>query len=385
MGSIPILTKNSVEKIMRLTAVLIIFMTSSVSAQVLYSYTDHLGSTVLQTESSGNVRGLFQYTPFGETLYEQHSTLNDSRFTYTGQELDRESDLYDYGARYYDPILARFTSVDPGWDSLNRYEYARNNPILYTDPNGENPLHFLLKSPDILLASGFALYDSYQSEKAMQEGDLGKALYHSIWAGLDLWTAADFKEPPLLGAVATIGTRATGEMAIRALVESPTGREWITRIYGARAVGELADYLTSLNKDAASEDPTSPSPSEQPFNLEDRANHGKPVTEVLPPEIFPENMLPTNGALHADYVKIFVNAMRRGNFSWGSNPVTLIRTGEGRWVIDGGEEVVVASRIAKVEIPTEHVREYYSAPEFLGDPPMGRAWSEVTWHNPPPE
>ena len=68
-------------------------------------------------------------------------TLN-VKHKFTGQELDSESGLYYYGARYYDPEIGRFISpdsivqdyTDP--QTLNRYSYCRNNPLIYIDPNG---------------------------------------------------------------------------------------------------------------------------------------------------------------------------------------------------------------------------------------------------------
>lgn len=59
-----------------------------------------------------------------------------------GQTLDPTTDLMYYGARYYDPLLGRFISADTIVPSpadpqqLNRYSYASNNPVLYTDPTG---------------------------------------------------------------------------------------------------------------------------------------------------------------------------------------------------------------------------------------------------------
>jgi RHS repeat-associated protein len=65
---------------------------------------------------------------------------------YTDQELDSSSNLYNYDARLYDPVIGRFISPDsyvqaPYYpQSLSRYSYCRNNPLIYTDPSG----HFAL-------------------------------------------------------------------------------------------------------------------------------------------------------------------------------------------------------------------------------------------------
>ena len=61
---------------------------------------------------------------------------------YTDQELDAENGLYNYNARLYDPFIGRFISPDtivPEFfdpQSLNRYSYVLNNPLIYTDPSG---------------------------------------------------------------------------------------------------------------------------------------------------------------------------------------------------------------------------------------------------------
>jgi RHS repeat-associated protein len=65
------------------------------------------------------------------------------KYQFTDQELDNESGLYNYDARLYDPALGRFISPDSIIPDvyypqlLNRYAYARNNPLRYTDPNGQ--------------------------------------------------------------------------------------------------------------------------------------------------------------------------------------------------------------------------------------------------------
>jgi RHS repeat-associated protein len=105
------------------------------------SLSDHLGSTTLVTDVQGQVIETASYTPFGEISYEIRDTKYASRFLFTGQEWDK-TELYYFGARYYDPTLSQFMSVDP-IDQYPRdpYTYTQNNPILYTDPQGKQRLH----------------------------------------------------------------------------------------------------------------------------------------------------------------------------------------------------------------------------------------------------
>jgi RHS repeat-associated protein len=61
---------------------------------------------------------------------------------YTGHEHLNQFGLINMNARLYDPLLARFLAPDPFVASgltndFNRYVYARNNPMMYTDPSGK--------------------------------------------------------------------------------------------------------------------------------------------------------------------------------------------------------------------------------------------------------
>jgi RHS repeat-associated protein len=81
--------------------------------------------------------------PFGGKRGEG-TGITASNYLFTDQELDKESGLYNYDARLYDPIVGRFISADevvPDWfnsQSLNRYAYCVNNPLIYTDPSGHS-------------------------------------------------------------------------------------------------------------------------------------------------------------------------------------------------------------------------------------------------------
>lgn len=103
-----------------------------------YHHSDHLGSNTVITDQSGTIVEKTTYKPYGELI----SGGNKTKFQYTGQEKDHETGLNYYDARYYDPHIRRFTQPDEliqniyDPQSLNRYAYARNNPLRYTDPTG---------------------------------------------------------------------------------------------------------------------------------------------------------------------------------------------------------------------------------------------------------
>jgi len=103
-----------------------------------YIHNDHLGSTSVLTNQSGQMVEKTTYEPYGEVK----AGGTKSKFQYTGQEKDQETGLNYYDARYYDPHTHRFTQPDTllpdiyDPQQLNRYAYVRNNPLKYTDPSG---------------------------------------------------------------------------------------------------------------------------------------------------------------------------------------------------------------------------------------------------------
>ncbi|MBF0559297.1 MAG: FG-GAP repeat protein, partial [Nitrospirae bacterium] len=117
------------------------------SSNTYYYHGDHLNSSSIITDQNGNKVQEINYYPFGQVRSKWTSGAVDVKYKYTGQEEDPETGLYYYNARYYDPILCRFTSPDSigqnihDPQSLNRYSYCLNNPLTYTDPSG----HFTWK------------------------------------------------------------------------------------------------------------------------------------------------------------------------------------------------------------------------------------------------
>jgi RHS repeat-associated protein len=107
---------------------------------VYFIHADHLGSTSLTTDITGTVVAETRYLPYGEERWTSGGAVTD--FTFTGQRAERGFALMDYNARYYDPGLGRFISADRvvpeagNPQTLNRYAYAGNSPVRYTDPSG---------------------------------------------------------------------------------------------------------------------------------------------------------------------------------------------------------------------------------------------------------
>ena len=126
-----------------------------------YYHSDHLGSAQFVTDWRGRQYEHIEYTPYGELWIEEVSAgLDKLPFRFTGKEMDEETGLYYYGARYLDPKYSRWLSGDPalgdyvpaaGSDpsklagmggvyntvNLHLYHYARSNPVKYTDPDGK--------------------------------------------------------------------------------------------------------------------------------------------------------------------------------------------------------------------------------------------------------
>ena len=99
---------------------------------------DGLGSVTEVTNWHGTVRRAYVYDSFGN-IETQTGTLNPTNpFKYTGREIEEETGLYYYRARYYDPEIGRFLNEDPiEFDGgINFYAYVGNNPVNYVDPFG---------------------------------------------------------------------------------------------------------------------------------------------------------------------------------------------------------------------------------------------------------
>lgn len=165
--------------------------------EMYYSYylKDHQGNNRVVAYDNGIVSEVNHYYPFG-LLFGESKDPETQKFKYNGKEYDRYHglDMYDYGARFYDPGICRFTTMDPMCEKyyhLSPYIYCGNNPVNAIDMKGDtiiyihdNTQYYYMMKGD---ASGF--YDkqgnmlknqgAYELSGALQEiqsGEMGNKL-----------------------------------------------------------------------------------------------------------------------------------------------------------------------------------------------------------------
>ena len=109
---------------------------SSDSARTYYHYaSDEMGSTTHIVDEAGNVQNRYEYDAWGNITAQEEAVPN--RFTYYGQQIVPITQQYYLRARFYNPVIGRFTQEDTyRGDGLNLYAYCANNPVFYVDPNG---------------------------------------------------------------------------------------------------------------------------------------------------------------------------------------------------------------------------------------------------------
>ena len=152
---------------------------------------DHLGSAQVGTLKStgsgpGEIAWREQYTPFGAEIV--GNAANDNQAGFTGHIKDkatglsrcifRQRKLHEMQASYYDPVIGRFLSIDPVTfmdtgvtAQFNRYSYTANDPINWTDPNGECPWCVVL-AVIYVADKAYGAYDAAQTAKGIANGTI---------------------------------------------------------------------------------------------------------------------------------------------------------------------------------------------------------------------
>jgi len=155
-----------------------------------YNLTDHLGNVraVITPATTAGYSTLVQqthYYPFGMRMSQISTALTSTGndYLYNGKQYQDDLNLnwYDYGARFYDPALGRWHSVDPLAEvnySQSPYHFCNNNPIRFVDPSGMscNPIYDegtseFLGTDDLGLQGDAIIMDKDDFEQGMSHED----------------------------------------------------------------------------------------------------------------------------------------------------------------------------------------------------------------------
>lgn len=115
-----------------------IISSDSEEAKTYYHYvSDEQGSITHVLSEDAEILNHYSYDAFGNIIEKTEKVEN--RFCYNGEMLDPVTQQYYLRARFYNPVIGRFTQEDIYYgDGLNLYQYCQANPVGYVDPSGHN-------------------------------------------------------------------------------------------------------------------------------------------------------------------------------------------------------------------------------------------------------
>ena len=115
---------------------------------------DHLGSTSMVLDADGNISQSVTYVPYGEIFVEERNGSWNSPYLFNSKELDEETGLYYYGARYLNPTNCMWLSTDPLFEKyvgMSPYNYCVGNPVKLVDPDGRDAIYIVF--PDYKISA----------------------------------------------------------------------------------------------------------------------------------------------------------------------------------------------------------------------------------------
>ena len=306
-----------------------------------FVHADHIGSSNIITDETGQRASLFEYKPFGQVAYADETNTYDTDKLFTGKTYDSTTGLYYYGARYYDPELGRFISADPTiqhpYDpqDFNRYAYCRNNPVKYVDPTGYGFWSWVKSffagfvgavitavlspfiTPPIAGMIGGAVAGAMIS--ALNGGGLGGALKGALWGGAFGLVAGGmyYGLGPGLGAV-FLGGMAIGGAVYAGIAG---GGEGLAN-YGAGILGAV--YGGSLGNALAGPSSSSPGTGNEfqsKLSKQEQAQIEKQLStgQLENPGGNGRTSAPS-AIRNVEKAKITTNAAANGNIGKGNNP-----------------------------------------------------------------
>ena len=137
--------------------------------ETFFYHSDHLGSTSYITDKDANITQFDAYLPYGELLVDEHSSSENLPYKFNGKEMDEETGLYYYGARYMDPKISMWLGVDKHAESyphIGCAVYCIDNPVGVFDTDGNDILPGLVQLKN---TSGNGIFRDYHSNRNYME------------------------------------------------------------------------------------------------------------------------------------------------------------------------------------------------------------------------
>ena len=130
-----VVTEESQEDRIRYIRTGVLLASDAESARTYYHYASDEMSSITHVVEGTEVLNHYEYDAWGNLTTCEEKVQN--RFKFNGQQYDSVTQQYYLRARYYNPVIGRFTQEDTyNVDGLNLYAYCRNNPVYYVDPSG---------------------------------------------------------------------------------------------------------------------------------------------------------------------------------------------------------------------------------------------------------
>ncbi len=138
---------------------------------VEFYHKDHLGSTRVVSNAAGAKIAEYKFAPYGE---KEVASGDGTEYGFTDKAEDASTGLKYFGARFYDPEVGRFISMDPAKQGINYYAYCNNNPLAYTDPDGRCPVFVVTGIAGAIIGGAYGAYTSYTTTGQVNWGTVAK-------------------------------------------------------------------------------------------------------------------------------------------------------------------------------------------------------------------
>ena len=227
---------------------------------VYYYHPNHLSSSMYVTDMQQSVVQSFLYAPYGEIISEYNTHAMGEAFpkySFNAKELDEETGMYYYEARYYAPPT--FTSRDPLFEKyfwMSPYAYCANNPVKYVDPSGREPIDPRTGKQVKIKFNNAAVYDYNNNNRHVRDENLysratpliprqrGKP--DGVWSGAAYFPHSSVWESISAGAQKALGKLFPNNGNVSADYGSPNDGAW-------RRAALLGSYSYVDDKYAVSE------------------------------------------------------------------------------------------------------------------------------------